>query len=222
MTKDKALKKIRKCLALSQSGEPHEAAAALRQAQKLMEEFNLNDRDVELADVKESAASAGSRAETPSAWLTTLAHTVEEAFGVSSFYEVHLNRPSRFVFVGLDPANEIAQYTFAVLLRQCRAARSAYYKTRRGKRANRIARADAYAMGWVRAVERKVQEFAKPVPQIVGQYLTEKHNGLVTITPKSRTLADGHEHGVAGFIDGKNVELHHGMGADQRLALEAR
>lgn len=33
MTRDEALDKIRKCLALAASPEPHEAAAALRQAQ---------------------------------------------------------------------------------------------------------------------------------------------------------------------------------------------
>lgn len=37
MNDQRILERIKKCLALSQSSEPHEAAAALRQAQKLME-----------------------------------------------------------------------------------------------------------------------------------------------------------------------------------------
>ena len=37
MDKKTAIDKIRKCLALSKSAEPHEAAAAMRQAQKAMD-----------------------------------------------------------------------------------------------------------------------------------------------------------------------------------------
>ena len=53
MTRDEALDKIKKCLALAASPEAHEAAAALRQAQKLMAQFGLTETDVTLADVGE-------------------------------------------------------------------------------------------------------------------------------------------------------------------------
>lgn len=36
MNRDQALSKIKKCLALAASANPHEAAAGTRQAQKLM------------------------------------------------------------------------------------------------------------------------------------------------------------------------------------------
>lgn len=44
--RDKALDKIRKCLALSKSANEHEAAAALRQAQKLMAMHGLSEDDL--------------------------------------------------------------------------------------------------------------------------------------------------------------------------------
>lgn len=44
--RDKALDKIRKCLALSKSANEHEAAAALRQAQKMMEMHGLSEDDL--------------------------------------------------------------------------------------------------------------------------------------------------------------------------------
>ena len=57
MNRDDALKKIKKCLALGRSASEHEAAAAMRQAQKLMEQFGLREQDVSLADVAEVKVS---------------------------------------------------------------------------------------------------------------------------------------------------------------------
>ena len=42
MDKETALTKIKKCLALSKSVNEHEAAIALKQAQRLMQEYSLN------------------------------------------------------------------------------------------------------------------------------------------------------------------------------------
>src|SRR3546814_17733487 len=50
---DRVLNKIQKCLALSKSAEPHEAAAAMRQAQKLMDKYNIDNSTVELAEIGE-------------------------------------------------------------------------------------------------------------------------------------------------------------------------
>lgn len=58
MTRDEALQKIKKCLALAASPEQHEAAAAMRQAQKLMQQFGLSEVDVSLADVSEAGQKA--------------------------------------------------------------------------------------------------------------------------------------------------------------------
>ena len=46
---EKILDKIKKCLALASSANEHEAAAALRQAQKLMQAHGLTDQDVAAA-----------------------------------------------------------------------------------------------------------------------------------------------------------------------------
>lgn len=48
--KGKVLDKIRKCLALGKSANEHEAAAALRQAQKMMQAHGLTDDDVGLVE----------------------------------------------------------------------------------------------------------------------------------------------------------------------------
>lgn len=58
----KILDKIKKCLALAASANEHEAAAALRQAQKLMETHGFTDEDVLASQASEIGAKAGGSA----------------------------------------------------------------------------------------------------------------------------------------------------------------
>ena len=214
----KILQKIQKCLALSKSDNPHEAAAALRQAQKLMDKHLVTEADVAMAEVSERPATAGTPSATPPYWLVLLASVVEDAFGVSSFYQVRYRKTAQFVFVGISPALDIATYTFAVLRRQCAQARRARYKKLRGKRVNRIRRADAYATGWALAVDKQVKAFAKPVPSVVGQYLTVAYK-LTSHKPIDRTTEKDSHDMIRGFLDGGDVVLNHGVGASNQERL---
>lgn len=141
---DKILRRIRKCLALSRSPEPHEAAAALRQAQKLMETYGVTERDVSLAKVREARTPAGRTTRCPPAWLSRLGHAVSAAFGASHYYQVHPGRACYYMFVGVGPRAEVAGYAFAVLRRQCTSARRTYFTGLRGARSSRVRRADAH------------------------------------------------------------------------------
>lgn len=63
MDRESALKRIRKCLALAESDEPHEAAAALRHARALMDKFHVTESEAALSDITESSClSSGKRA----------------------------------------------------------------------------------------------------------------------------------------------------------------
>ena len=86
MTRDEALKKIKKCLALGRSAGEHEAAAAMRQAQKLMQEFNVREQDISLLDVHEAQARAAGMA--ANAWEVRLVRVIAEAFGCDFFTRV--------------------------------------------------------------------------------------------------------------------------------------
>ena len=61
MTRDEAIAKIKKCLALGRSAQPHEAGAAMRQAQKLMQAHSITDLDIEHSDIKEEGNRAARR-----------------------------------------------------------------------------------------------------------------------------------------------------------------
>ena len=71
MDRKKALEKIKKCLRLATSANPHEAAAAMRQAQALMKEHGVGQADVDMSGVEVSTAVAGSKV-TPAQWESQL------------------------------------------------------------------------------------------------------------------------------------------------------
>lgn len=52
--KDKIIKRLRKLMALTQSSNANEAAAALARAQKLTETHGITQDDIELSDIHES------------------------------------------------------------------------------------------------------------------------------------------------------------------------
>lgn len=49
----RAMDKIKKCIALAQSSNPHESEAAMRQARKLMEKYRLEISDVHATEAEE-------------------------------------------------------------------------------------------------------------------------------------------------------------------------
>lgn len=218
----KILRKIAKCLALSASPEPAEAAAAMRQAQKLMEKYGVSEADVQMADVGERGVSIGRSNQRPPSWITLLASTVCTAFGVSRYYVSGYFDHSKYVFIGIEPALSVAEYSFTVLRRKCAAARLAYYRKLRGKRINRIRKADVYARGWVSAVQREVERFAQPVPKPVQVYMERKSKDLVPIQAINRGNGERRDldHFINGRVDGGNVSLQHGVAAISNPQLE--
>lgn len=231
MTRDEALKKVKKCMALSRSASEHEAAAALRQAQKLMEQFNLRERDVSLADVAEVQVRACSNA--ANVWELRLVRMIGSAFACEHFSltEVKLSsagqlvRTRHYVFVGIDAASTLAGYAYQMLSRQCAKARLAHIAKQPGrcKPITKTARGDAFATGWVSAVQALVDSFAQPAAdhQLLLDYLADKHPNMTS--EKSRDTAKARKtdfgHFVAGHRAGEQAELHRGVAGMQERAL---
>jgi hypothetical protein len=168
MDRDTAIEKIRKCLALSKSAEPHEAAAALRQAQKLMAQHGVDGQDLDMAQLRQHTRSVPLGA--LSAWQSALARLVSDAFGCAHLWQrgekffpsLGVRRTREIIFYGPDGAAELASYTWDVLLRQCVRARTAHVKAQPAacKPATLTARGDRFALGWVTGVYALVQRMA--------------------------------------------------------------
>lgn len=209
------LAKIRKCLALAGSDNPHEASNALRQAKALMRQHGVAESDVETAAVQEAAAKTA-RQSTPPVWLRFLADTVATAFGCRHFHRHGWRCSGEWVFLGVEPRAEIASYAFTVLRRQLSKARANYRRARtRGKAHGRNKRADDYAWGWVLGVREQVDRFAEAVPAVVDQYLGEHYSAnLIPLKGRGDRRPSDMGKVVEGMIDGAKVKLHQGVGAE--------
>ncbi len=227
----KILDKIKKCMALSKSCEQHEAAAALRQAQKLMEAHGVSDVEMLAAGVSECAAAAGVSI-TPSMWEKNIAGLVGKAFACATLFRAHWRRKGSWVFVGGGAAPEVAKYTFEVLFRQARKARTEFLHTscrRIKKPATKTRRADLFCEGWVGGVAEKVTAFAATEEQktAIAAYLeATRPSGTKKLDARDRNAGKALSHAdlsavVAGGIAAQNVTLNRGVGGQAApLALE--
>lgn len=96
----KIIDKIYKCLRLSESGNPHEAALALRQASSMMKKHDISGAQVMAAEVTESATQAGERYNPPF-WALALANLVAEAFQCRNLISRQYGKSPEFRFIGL-------------------------------------------------------------------------------------------------------------------------
>ena len=230
MDRKTILDKIRKCMALAASSNEHEAAAALRQAQKLMAQHGVSDDEMLAAEAGEQATRAGA-ARRPAAWETTLAARVAEAFGCGVFFKAHLSF-GEWVFVGNGAAFEVARYCFDVMFRQVKSARAQHIKTvlKRCKTATKTRRADLFCEGWVSTAVALVDSIAcgERETQARAAYLATHYPSLVTLNSHDRNAGKAALSGrdladyFCGRISGKGAQLNRGVGAgDARRAITA-
>ena len=225
--REKILDKIKKCLALSASSNEHEAAAALRQARKLMEAHGISDLEMQAAGACEYRQRAGAQV-SPSNWEAGLASRIADVFGCRVIFSpaVFLMRPrANWVYIGCGASPELAGYAFEVLHRQCKRAREQHIKARlkRCKQATKTRRADLFCDGWVLAVAGKIDAFAGNDAQseAIDAYVATKFPSLRNLNSRDRngdrSLRD-HEYGdlMSGHLSGRNAELNRGVGGEQQ------
>lgn len=223
MDREYALKKIKKCLALAKSPNPHEASAAMRQAQKLMAEHAVSEADVALADVATTACST--RTNSQPRWEVALGHLVADAFGCDLIWtrsvqwlNLRAVHTREVVFIGVGAASQVAAYAWDVLSRQCAKGRLAHIRKQpaRCKPITLTARGDEFAMGWVAGVANKLEAFvgSERNVELIGQYKSTKWPDAETFSPKNRAagrnvrLNDRRE----GIKAGLDAQLNRGVG----------
>lgn len=220
MNRDDVIRKIRACLALASSPVPAEAAAALRQAEKLMREYAVELADVHAAGATQEAAKSGFKSDPP-AYAVILSGMIGRAFQCD-----RLSRPLQqisstswipplFVFIGIAPRPELATYAYAVLLRQLQSARRKYVRAlKRCKPKTRTARSEAFTVVWLNAVQAEVDRFAgrsdddeQAVLAFLRQHYPHLSESKVEIRAGARTdtaLRDG-------LRAGKTARIQHGL-----------
>jgi len=214
------LRKIKKCLALSASSEPHEAAAAMRQAQKLMEIHGISQIDVQRSDIGQTDVRSKVSVSKVNPWELKLMATVADAFGCKLMwipsYSWSENVYGRFTFIGLKSQIELAQYTAEVMQRKLMKARSEFAKTlpSSASRAFKSAQLDGFCLGWTLEVKKTVHAFAlnEETRLMIESYAQEKSSG----TAKTKDKQYGATGMAAGREAGAGESIHRPMG--QRAA----
>lgn len=217
------LRRIKKCLALSQSPEPAEAAAAMRQAQKLMEMHGVSQVDLGRADLGEAEVKSKVSVSRIKDWELKLLNTIAKAFGCKMLWtsSSSYNRDvyGRYVLIGLKAQVQLAQYTADVLQRKIIKARSEFVRGLPSyyDRGVKTVQADGFCHGWVEAVGRTVHEFAlnDDTKALIESEVEARSTGKAKVQHrKAGTMGLN-----AGYEAGSEESIHRPMGADTHLQL---
>lgn len=225
----KVLDKIKKCLALAASSNEHEAAAAMRQAQKLMEMHGLTSTDIELSAIRSKSQKISKNRSLPM-YQHMLINMIKEAFGVDAIHEASWSQGhwvSAARFIGVEEAPELAGYAFDVLKRQLERDRKAYLATlKRCKRVTKIRRGDLFAESWVIKARQKIQKLQVPKhhAELITQWKAAEYEELgegKAINRTEKLAHNDYEASLLGAKAGAAAVLNPGMsGSEQPRRLQ--
>ncbi|REC93401.1 DUF2786 domain-containing protein [Kushneria indalinina] len=226
MIPDRILRKIERCLALSQSANKHEAGTALRHAQRMMDEYGVKEVDIAASAIDRIAVKSSSGLNPP-AWLDRLASLINAAFGTATVYEPSptLNGwQGRFAFLGESSQATIAAYAFEVLQRQLVNDRKSFMAgmNQRAKRVTKIRRADAYAMAWVSGAYEHILPVKKTDEAVaaIERFQARFYNKMESMNAINRgQKRDDHKAMARGYEAGRQAQLHHGVDKERRQEL---
>ncbi|HHR4769161.1 TPA: DUF2786 domain-containing protein [Salmonella enterica] len=219
--KEKAIRRLKKLMALTDSSNANEASAALARAQKLMESHGITQEDVELSDINESICDYWPvGASNPPHYMACLLQVIRDAFGVDCI----LLGGCGVSFYGLYNRPELAAYTFEVLGRQLIKARKGFIKTqnKRIKNSTKTARGDKFAEGWIIAVLDKIEKLARTAHEVelAERWLEKKYTHTVTRNARKSGKARDNDNALNnGWHEGRQASLHHPVNGQEQAKL---
>ena len=165
MDRQKVIDKIKKCMALGKSSNANEAAAALRQAQKMMAMHNLSEADIEGSNYSNETVDCPIQAgKKIPVHLTRFISVIMHAFKVKAVVETNVrvsDESYRVRYFG--PSNRVAMagYAHVVMFRAMEGAWKEQLKTDprwRGVRGARL----SFMLGWLDEVAAKIDAIGWP------------------------------------------------------------
>jgi hypothetical protein len=180
--KTRIIDKIRKLLALANSGNEHEAALAASHAQRLLSEHNLAMADIE-PDFNPQSADKVETAipKTLPKWMRHLSAGICTAFDCQA---IHHPADGKMTFIGVGADVQIAAYTFSYLDKTVRKLCSNYMKkhaadniSNRGRELMR----QSYYLGAVSTITGRLREQKVQTPITPGALVPIKE-GLIKKT----------------------------------------
>lgn len=152
--------KIQKCLRLSKSTNPHEAALALKQAYALMKKHNISENIVEGCEymITGKEVQSHNTQQFPN-YLNMLLNIIKRTFTVTAILRTRLSK-TYIVFYGDESDVMIAEYAYTFLTRLLVKARTEYIRSLSKKtisRATKTMRGDVFAKGWALGVSSELK-----------------------------------------------------------------
>ncbi|MFO8024245.1 DUF2786 domain-containing protein [Thiohalophilus sp.] len=223
MNNEKIIDKICKCLRLSESGNPNEAAAALRQAHRLMQKHRIEEDQILAAGVGEAVIDSGNRYNPPF-WAVALSNLICEAFDSRVLVSRRYGRAPEFRFIGLEQAPRVAGYCFSVLYRQLEAARETFVANLGIEdRAEQERRGEVFVQAWLVRVSRTVAEFSAHAAtrEAVDAYIRTHYSdaGEQWYQESLQTDGEDYEDILSGMRAGEQVTLFRSMARSLRPSL---
>lgn len=155
------LRKIKRCMDLSKSSNENEAAIAIKQMKRLMDQHNVTAQHVMAVDVTEHKSKLDVW-ERPAHWVLALHSAIGQALDCQCIVSSGGREKASLVFIGVGASPEIAGYAFEVLYRKLKRDRQDFIRAKlaRHKQANKTKIADAFCDGWVMNVYQKVKNLS--------------------------------------------------------------
>lgn len=222
VNRDKILDKIKKCLNLSKSSEAHEAAAALRQAQKLMEAHGVSQEELLGMEVKSVQVMTPEpyKRKLP-LYMNVLIGIVCRAFECDALIEAGYRngRPRLCVrYFGLNGKEQLAAYAHDVMWRQLSASWKEYQKLNPWAVNEKGAR-QGFWIGWLQEVRSKVMAFAgnEEEKEMLSKAMVAYNGGKELTEGKTNSMSVNGHTNAAGRDAAGDFSIHRPMnGATQR------
>lgn len=214
--RERALERIKKCLRLSKSSNPHEASAALRQAQKLMKAFSISDEEVMGIEITSAflLTTEPPKKKYPM-YLGAIVSLCCRAFGVEALFECGHNRSGRWQqgvrYFGPNGRPELAKYAHEVMWTQMKGAWNDH-RSKLGFEAQ-LGERSSFWIGWVAAVNQKVMDFGgtKEEEEAISRSMTKHCDGEKPPPAQSKDINMDSRALRAGIEAAKDFQLHRPM-----------
>lgn len=215
-TREKKLDKIRKCLRLSKSAEPHEAAAAIRHAQALMRELGIEDEAEVGMEQTTGEVLITKEAFGGCAYLNQLCALIRRTFGVDCVWEPGngISRTRANVrYIGPRSRVMMAIYAHRVIDRAVFKA----WKEVRDTFGQAPGARQAFRLNFLDAIHEKVERLApSDVETKAIERYKEKEYGTDLEKTKSKVLGGDPLAAILGSAMGSQFDIHRPMDEDKR------
>ncbi|MDD2365155.1 MAG: DUF2786 domain-containing protein [Desulfuromonadaceae bacterium] len=219
------IEKIKKLLALANSGNEHEAALAASHAQRLLSEHNLAMTDIESFNKPDKA----DRVETSVSkklpkWLRHLSSGISAAFDCQA---IHHPATGKMTFIGVGADVQIAVYTFTYLNSTVRRLCGGYMKLNTDPNTpgrHRELIRQSYCLGAVSTIVLKLKEQKVQTPVTKGAMVLVKEGlirqamneiGKIRIMHNRRSYINSEAY-AKGQSDGREVGVNHAINGKRR------